>query len=79
MKLPCIDCITYPICRVDYLDKMKSYEGDTDLKGSRNHLMVKCSLLKDWVDYIKKFETSYNDFHEHFYFNPPGKKRYDHK
>jgi hypothetical protein len=70
-KLPCIDCITYTMCRNEYLGKIKKYKDSNDLTLPRKHLMIKCSLLHDWVYYIKKYGTSYNDFHDYFYYNPP--------
>lgn len=46
MNLPCIDCITYPICKIYYLQEMEKSEGlqNQGYISCRN----KCSLLDSY-------------------------------
>lgn len=73
MNLPCIDCITFPICRIEYskhLSLTVNYDPD-ELREARRFLTKKCDFLKQWIVHIRNYGESYNALHNHFYFNPP--------
>lgn len=61
--LPCIDCITYPICKAIYKDIYKGTFPLKDAEGnhneavvarilSRNALLRRCSLLKAYIYFM---------------------------
>lgn len=91
-KMPCVDCITFPICRAIYLDTIKT-EGETfEFAGSINKpvklkhikklvlarrlLCKRCSILNAHAEYIDKYGINFNDFHN--YFHPKFNKK-DHE
>lgn len=75
MKLPCIDCITYPMCRTEYMKFITSTVASNylpeDLMVARKFLTNKCSFLEDWIINIQTYGESYNALHAHFYLDPP--------
>lgn len=51
MKLPCINCITLPICRSEYM-AIREQEEQIYLEPktlARGHLQSKCQLLKSYT------------------------------
>lgn len=53
MKLPCIDCVTYPLCR----SSVPIYHSGTSILGHiESNLRVKCSLMNK---YLIDGETEY--------------------
>lgn len=48
MKLPCIDCVTYPLCR----SGVPMYHSGTSMLGYiESNLQIKCSLMKEYLLY----------------------------
>ena len=73
MKLPCIDCITFPICRIEYSNHLTltvNYDPE-ELRQARRFLTRKCTLMRNWIHHIRTYGESYNALHDHFYFHLP--------
>jgi len=51
-KLPCIDCITYSICRSEYINIISDHEElFLNLRTiAREHLQDKCKLLNEYTN-----------------------------
>ena len=53
---PCINCITFSICKAQATEHMKDCYSNTHIKkvyGSIVYIDIlkpKCSLIKDWID-----------------------------
>jgi hypothetical protein len=74
MRLPCINCLIFPICRERYRN-VKLTKNHVDLKGSfelfdrRNAVVSKCSISEDyfrkklWDANLKK---AVDEFHKLF-------------
>jgi hypothetical protein len=72
-KLPCIDCITFPICLSTYRelrlqDVKKEYKFQTiSMTLSRVVLKDKCSLLKRYIfNSDNRYGTVMNEFNKIF-------------
>jgi hypothetical protein len=70
MKLPCKDCICFPICKVRYITCYKEYpDKRAPLIGARMGLCDTCELINDWLYedtssiYIKKVEMIHDLFY----------------
>lgn len=82
-RLPCIDCITFSICKAIYIEIIKSDEEYFDISSgiekpttikhikklviARKRLCKRCLLLKNYSDYMIECETNFNDFHAYFH------------
>jgi hypothetical protein len=69
--LPCIDCITLPICRSYYLKEFYDYDSDSlDCWMIRESLEAKCQLLFDYN--LKTDKEQINKFHKYMQDNTNG-------
>jgi len=73
-KCPCINCITFPICKAqvnEYIHN-RNMLYKKNLQASRYYniyddvLSLKCSLIGDWINEVLEFSVPHNELEWRF-------------